>query len=75
MTKADACVDGFKPEGVDLTGRVDGVFLDLPSPQLACVEAHRVLKVGGMICNFSPCIEQVQRMAEEMAKDDKFSGI
>lgn len=55
--------DGFPH---DLAGTADAVFLDLPSPWKAIPSAAMCLKPDGVICGFSPCIEQVQRTAKVM---------
>lgn len=49
-------------------GTIDAVFLDLPSPQIAVSHAHKILRRMGKLCNFSPCIEQVQAASYEMAR-------
>ncbi|GJV24244.1 tRNA (adenine(58)-N(1))-methyltransferase catalytic subunit TRMT61A [Tanacetum coccineum] len=47
----------------DLNGKAD-VFLDLPHPWLAIPSVCEMLKKGGVLCSFSPCIEQIQRSSE-----------
>lgn len=42
-------------------GSADGIFLDLPQPWEALGHADEVLRAGGRIVSFSPCIEQVAR--------------
>jgi len=66
VTHADAYRDGFLPDR--LAGRVDAVFLDLPQPWLAIGHATRVLKRNGRVCCYSPCMEQVMRNAEALAR-------
>lgn len=63
VTHRDVCVDGLGVEGV-----ADAVFLDLPKPWEALPHAVSAIKtVGGRICSFSPCIEQVCRTCETLS--------
>jgi len=74
VTHRDVLDNGFILEATeDNTGGVqegsmDAVFLDLPRPHIAVVHAFKVLRKKGKVCNFSPCIEQVQKVSQEMAK-------
>lgn len=58
--------EGFPEE---LAGVVDGVFLDLPQPWLAIPSVVKSLRSDGLVCSFSPCIEQVQRTCEVLSTE------
>ena len=74
VTHRDVLQNGFILEESEANGggvqegSMDAVFLDLPRPHVAVAHAFAVLRRKGKLCNFSPCIEQVQKASQEMAK-------
>ena len=75
VTHRDVLADGFllNADEEDSDERVteksiDAVFVDLPSPEKAVAHCYKILKKRAIMCNFSPCIEQVQKVSQEMAK-------
>ncbi len=60
----DSVADGFTPECVP--GSASGVFLDLPNPWGAVKHALHSLARGGVLCSFSPCMEQVTKTVSAM---------
>jgi tRNA (adenine57-N1/adenine58-N1)-methyltransferase len=64
VTHGDVCESGF---GANLEGKVDAVFLDLPSPWLAVSHAWDALKPQGTVASYSPCIEQTQRVCKALS--------
>ncbi|KRX05688.1 hypothetical protein PPERSA_09828 [Pseudocohnilembus persalinus] len=64
----DAIGEGFlnkEGENYDVLNS-DAVFLDLPAPWKAIKHAKDVLRKGGKVACYSPCIEQCQRNVDEL---------
>lgn len=62
----DVCEAGF-----GMSGEADAVFLDVPRPWEAVGAARQALKGDGQLtrfCSFSPCMEQVQRVSEQLSR-------
>jgi tRNA (adenine57-N1/adenine58-N1)-methyltransferase len=68
----DVEAGGFDPSLE--TASADAVFLDLPGPWKAVPSAAACLRPDGVLCAFSPCIEQVQATAAALAGNG-FVGI
>lgn len=64
VSHVDVCEHGF---GENLA---DSIFLDLPSPWLAIPHCRRAFKknIVGVVCCFSPCIEQVIKSVDALEK-------
>jgi len=67
IAERDVLQDGFELPPDTLA---DAVFLDLPAPWTVVKSARAVMKPGGRICNFSPCIEQVQQVAAALEAEN-----
>ncbi|KAF4655580.1 tRNA (adenine(58)-N(1))-methyltransferase catalytic subunit trmt61a [Perkinsus olseni] len=66
----DVIHDGLPDELVDM----DAVFWDLPAAWKCITTAKKHLREGGLLCTFSPCIEQVMKNCAAMEADG-FTGI
>ncbi|ELP91061.1 hypothetical protein EIN_267970 [Entamoeba invadens IP1] len=71
----DAVKEGFVVENELAFGDADCVFLDLPNVDQAITNAYNILRPGGKICCFCPCIEQIQRSCEELKRDNRFTNL
>ncbi|KAJ1636634.1 tRNA methyltransferase complex GCD14 subunit-domain-containing protein, partial [Pavlovales sp. CCMP2436] len=71
-THGDVCEPGWSFSPV-VPGLVDVCIFDLPSPWLAVEKAAAVLRPGGRFCSFSPCVEQIEKTAAELASQ-RFTG-
>lgn len=55
--------EGFLGGGLAEDTRADGVFLDMPKPEMALGSADSLLVPGGKLCSYSPAIEQIGQTA------------
>lgn len=65
VTHRDIERNGFPEE---LRGCADAAFLDLPGPYKCVKSVSETLRPDGVLCSFSPCIEQVHKTIAEMNK-------
>jgi tRNA (adenine57-N1/adenine58-N1)-methyltransferase len=71
----DVCGKDSNGGGFQLEGKMaHAVMLDLPEPWLAVPHAAFVLKRGGRIASYSPCVEQAQRCISAM-QERRFHSI
>jgi tRNA (adenine57-N1/adenine58-N1)-methyltransferase len=59
----DVCASEWSYEALG-PNSVDAIVFDLPNPEIAVPKAAHLLKPGGRLCSFSPCIEQIARTME-----------
>ena len=50
--------------------KADGIFVDLPSPWNVVNSIKNVLRSGGALVSFSPCIEQIDKMMKKLRQND-----
>ena len=67
VTHRDIETNGF-PKNLESSKMADAVFLDLPGPYKCVESSAKCLKKDGVLCSFSPCVEQVQRTCAEMQR-------
>jgi tRNA (adenine57-N1/adenine58-N1)-methyltransferase catalytic subunit len=67
VTHRDIETNGFS-KNLEEAKIADAVFLDLPGPYKCVESAAKCLKVDGVLCSFSPCVEQVQKTCIELTK-------
>lgn len=63
--------DIYDSGSVDERG-VDVFVLDVPEPKRGLGTAGKILKVGGFLVVYSPCIPPLQEFVDELRKSDKF---
>jgi len=62
VSHRDVQKDGFDRPAVS----VDAIFLDLPEPWWAVSHAASILRPGGRLASYSPCMEQTQRVVQAL---------
>ena len=67
VTHRDIEANGFPGE---LEDRCDAAFLDLPGPWKCIPSVAKCLRPDGVVCSFSPCIEQVQRTCAALSAEN-----
>lgn len=67
VTHRDVCENGFLlADGRLQAGGADAVFLDVPCPWLAVAHVMTVLRPGGSLACYSPCLEQVAKTCDAL---------
>ena len=69
VTHRDVEALGFPDE---LEDRCDAAFLDLPGPHKCIPSVAKCLRPDGVVCSFSPCIEQVQRCCQALEAEGTY---
>lgn len=62
----DVCAESWSYEGLDDCS-VDAAIFDLPQPWEAVRRVAPLIRPGGRLCTFSPCIEQIARTLDVLA--------
>lgn len=73
ITHRDVQKNGFLLEDQDISNSIDGLFLDVPEPWNCVEHIVKVLRPGAIFVNFSPCVEQVQKVIEALSATGDFS--
>ena len=70
----DVCAENWSYDEFLSPGSVDAAIFDLPQPWDAVRIAGPLIRPGGRLCTFSPCIEQVARTLDAL-REAGFTGV
>ena len=65
---ADVCDPNWCYPGLD-NGTIDAVIFDVPQPWDAIPRIGQIIRPGGRLCTFSPCIEQISSTMQVLAEN------